>query len=76
MALKFRSPTTRAPETTPSDNPSDGGSAPASDGHNIMVSHGIHRGRFPVGGMMVRDARRVLEKLIILVNTSVVFFIV
>ncbi len=36
----------------------------ASDGSNVLVSYGIHRGRFPVGGMTISAAREVLQRLI------------
>ena len=38
--------------------------APSEDRRNIVVSHGIHRGRFPIGGMSVAAARRILAPLI------------
>jgi hypothetical protein len=31
---------------------------------NVAVSCGIHGGRYPIGGMRIRDARQVLSKLI------------
>jgi len=31
---------------------------------NVTCSYGIHRGNFPIAGMKVKDARRVLRKLI------------
>jgi hypothetical protein len=37
---------------------------PAADPSSVLVSSGIHRGRFPVGGLTVRAARRVLTPLI------------
>ena len=36
----------------------------ANEIRNILVSHGIHGGRFPIGGLTVRDARRLLTPLI------------
>lgn len=41
----------------------DFGSLP-DDQRNVLVSHGIHNGRFPIGGMSVRDARHLLTPLI------------
>ena len=35
-----------------------------ADTRNVLVSHGIHRGRFPVGGMLISEARQILQKLI------------
>ena len=47
------------------EGPADGGPSAAADDHrNVTVSHGIHRGRFPVGGMSVAAARRILGPLI------------
>jgi hypothetical protein len=44
-----------------------GGSAgpppPANDAANIVVSSGIHRGRYPIVGITVGEARRVLSRL-------------
>ncbi|NUQ64547.1 MAG: hypothetical protein HUU20_18940 [Pirellulales bacterium] len=43
-----------------------GGSSDAStavDSRNIVVTSGIHRGRFPIGGLRVREARAVLASL-------------
>jgi hypothetical protein len=31
---------------------------------SVMVHHGIHRGRFPVAGMRVADARQALTRLL------------
>jgi hypothetical protein len=42
----------------------DGESQPAVDQTNVAVSYGIHQGRYPIGGMSVRDARQALRKLI------------
>jgi hypothetical protein len=38
----------------------------SNDNHrpNVLVTYGIHRGRYPVAGMRVCDARRVLQNLI------------
>ncbi len=48
--------------TFPGDAASE--SRAEEDHRNVVVSHGIHRGRFPVGGMSVADARRLLGPLI------------
>jgi hypothetical protein len=46
------------------------GGGPAGDPHeetnsgSVLVNYGIHRGRFPVGGMRIREARQVLERLL------------
>ena len=47
------------PEAQPGNPPAAG-----DDSRNVLVSHGIHTGHFPVGGMTVRDARNVLRRLI------------
>jgi hypothetical protein len=44
-----------------SDN---GKSQPPADTANVAVSYGIHQGRYPIGGMTVRDARQALQRLI------------
>jgi hypothetical protein len=35
---------------------------PATDNTNVAVSYGIHQGRYPIGGMTVREARRALQR--------------
>jgi len=51
------------PQTGYAGSPGDE-TPPEGPHRNVLVTHGIHRGHFPVGGMRVRDARRVLERLI------------
>jgi hypothetical protein len=41
------------------------------DNTNVAVSYGIHHGRYPIGGMRVRDARQALQKLINIDPTAV-----
>ena len=38
--------------------------SPRVDTRNVLVTHGIHRGRFPIGGMRIREARETLSRLI------------
>jgi hypothetical protein len=65
MSLAFKK---RTNEVTMQPTPVTGGdeaaAMPQSDSRNVLVTHGIHRGRFPIGGMAIRDARRVLQRLI------------
>lgn len=44
------------PEGTPDSGP--------REGCNVLVTSGIHRGRFPIGGLTVGDARGVLQRLV------------
>ena len=44
--------------------PAFGATGSSRDESSVLVSSGIHRGRFPVGGMTVRAARRVLGPMI------------
>jgi len=53
-------------------NAGDGPPAPASDtSRNVTVSYGIHRGTYPIGGMLIRDARQVLQHLINIDDSAV-----
>jgi hypothetical protein len=66
MTMKMKK---RHEAAVPKINPTggSGGDAqnqPPTDTRNVMVSHGIHAGRFPIGGMTVAAARRVLTGLI------------
>ena len=38
---------------------------------NVTVSCGIHGGRYPIGGMRIKDARSVLSKLINITSDAV-----
>jgi hypothetical protein len=64
MELQFRK---RPQKTVAHEHPADE-AAEASQAHadhcNVLVTTGIHRGRFPIGGMTIRQARRTLTKLI------------
>lgn len=56
----------------PEGSPAGGGGEEAgSHNGNVTVTYGIHKGRYPIGGMTVRDARRVLEKLVNIDPTAV-----
>ena len=46
-------------------------SSSADESNSVLVSSGIHRGRFPVGGMTVRAARQALTRLINIDPTAV-----
>jgi hypothetical protein len=48
------------PDQGPGEESSTGCSNPA----NVTVSCGIHGGKYPIGGMRIKDARHVLSKLI------------
>lgn len=59
----------KIPETEPAQSvslgtPDDAGPQTRTDSGNVVVSYGIHRGRYPIVGMRVREARQVLQKLI------------
>ena len=51
-------------QTTKTDHGGGSTDAPRVDSRNVLVTHGIHRGRFPIGGMRIREARETLAKLI------------
>lgn len=64
MSLQLRKPSPSVqPEVVcgggPVDNPQEEMSA-----RHVLVNYGIHRGRFPVGGMQIREAREVLRRLL------------
>ena len=63
MSLIFRERQRQRRSETVTREPDLGGSPAAPDPQNILVSSGIHRGRFPVGGMTVREARQVLAPM-------------
>jgi hypothetical protein len=44
--------------------PDDTASEPRVDNTNVSVSYGIHHGRYPIGGLTVREARATLQNLI------------
>jgi hypothetical protein len=51
-------------EPTFAGQSADGEPQPPIDSANVVVSYGIHQGRFPIGGMTVRAARSRLQPLI------------
>ena len=63
MKRKYRQSEPAVQTALPAGVPDDAES-PMTDTRNVLVTHGIHRGRFPVGKMTIREARQVLEKLI------------
>ena len=66
MSLELRRPQA-PPELEPEVGfdafPEEGQPQP-TDSSNVLVTSGIHRGRFPIGGLTVRRAREVLQRLI------------
>jgi hypothetical protein len=64
MELQFRKrPAKNLEQGHPGDEAA--ATAPAHADHcNVLVTTGIHRGRFPIGGMTIQQARRTLTKLI------------
>jgi hypothetical protein len=73
MSLRLRRPL--APPQ--SEQQTDAGGSPEQDEPqpidtaNVLVTSGIHRGRFPIGGLPVRQARRVLRQLITIDDEAV-----
>jgi hypothetical protein len=43
----------------------------ACDARNVLVTSGIHRGRFPIGGLSVRECRDALRRLVNIEEGSV-----
>jgi hypothetical protein len=71
MQVRLHKPQNELRQTTlPGEDAANNTSATA-DHRNVVVSHGIHRGRFPVGGMSVAAARRILGPLINIDNEAV-----
>jgi hypothetical protein len=64
MSLGYREHRELSTTELASTTPAFGAAGSATDESNVLVSSGIHRGRFPVGGMTVRAARRVLGPLV------------
>lgn len=65
MSLELRrrhAPPELQPSTEQGGSPDEPSTEP-SDSRNVTVSSGIHRGRYPIGGMQVRQARQVLRCL-------------
>jgi hypothetical protein len=71
MSLSFRERERHRTAEPQANAPQFGTSSSATDSRNVLVSSGIHRGRFPIGGMSVRQARRVLAPLINIDATAV-----
>jgi hypothetical protein len=73
MSLQFRrgfAPPELAQDTELGGGPHEDQPQTADPG-NILVTSGIHRGRFPIGGMRVRAARDVLRRLITIEEEAV-----
>jgi hypothetical protein len=64
VGLKQLADETQLVEPVSVGTPDDGGHRPPDYSANVTVTYGIHRGRYPIGGMTVRDARRTLQKLL------------
>lgn len=64
MPLGFRNRRELSTPELESTTPAFGTAGSSTDESSVLVSSGIHRGRFPVGGMTVRAARRVLGPMI------------
>lgn len=71
MQLRTRKPLDELEQTTTSDRAAVDESSSSADRRNVVVSHGIHRGRFPVGSMSVAEARQLLAPLINIDATAV-----
>jgi hypothetical protein len=63
MSLQLRKRPSGLPLEVTCDHGS-GGAEDETDRRNVLVNYGIHRGRFPVGGMRIRQARQVLQRLL------------
>jgi hypothetical protein len=59
MKKRFEEQKLSYPEQGSGEEPVTGCNSAA----NVNVSCGIHEGRYPIGGMRIRDARSVLAKL-------------
>jgi hypothetical protein len=65
MSMKLKKRVDEHTKTAPADQDAgDANVTGCSSSANVAVSCGIHGGRYPVGGMRIRDARQVLSKLI------------
>ncbi len=73
MDLQFRHPSSELGRIEPLSlgEPDGGEPQPRADNTNVTVSYGIHHGRYPIGGMTVRDARSALQKLINIDSSAV-----
>ena len=71
MELKFETPRIDLQPIEPTfGNPSDE-PQPRVDSANVMVTYGVHHGRYAIGGMTVGEARRRLAPLINIDPTAV-----
>ncbi|NLX99632.1 MAG: hypothetical protein GXY83_26160 [Rhodopirellula sp.] len=65
MTLNLRRP---RPSTEFQPSIQFGGAAsdaqPETESRNVLVTSGIHSGRFPISGLQIRDARSVLAPLV------------
>jgi hypothetical protein len=58
-----------APPPDASTPPNQAGSQ--NQNPNVIVSHGIHRGQFPIRGLTVRDARQTLERVMPIASDAI-----
>ena len=64
MSLQLRhlqAPPEFDPDIGFGDSPEEG-TSPPMESSNVLVTSGIHHGRFPIGGLTVRQAREVLQR--------------
>jgi hypothetical protein len=71
VGLKHPAEETQLVEPVSVGMPDDEGPQSPERSANVTVTYGIHRGRYPIGGMTVRDARRTLQKLLNIDPTAV-----
>jgi hypothetical protein len=80
MALIFRSRNqAAAPTVQPPTNTPTGDAAEEGTERGVTVTHGIHRGTYPIAGMRLADVRQTLTRLmnidpaaVVVVNGQVV----
>jgi hypothetical protein len=70
LKLKKACEETLAPAVSPG-TPCDAEPQPRSDTGNVTVTYGIHKGRYPIGGMLVREARTALQKVLSIDESAV-----
>lgn len=68
MDLNLHTPTStdldlQLDEAVQLGNPDDA-PEPRQDSRNVTVTYGIHKGRYPIGGLRIHEARQVLNGLI------------
>ena len=73
MELEFVTPKAdlRPIEPATLGEPGDTGTPSPVDTVNVHVSYGVHHGRYPIGGMTVGEARRMLARPIKIDPTAI-----